>query len=300
MLLTYALTVRLLQVQQRNLGLATTSATPPPLGESRSTNRSEIENLQRCCPRCCCCREPVGEHVVLEQRLGGGRGVDGGGADAVDAARRAQDALGVVSRRHRGGVDVGADVAAAAGGRHPRPRPPVAAGGADRGAHDGDGAAPLRRRHAASVRGHGAAPSPAAVDAVRVSPPRGHVDGEARRPHRGVDGAHVVGGGDGGVDAGGTHLQPPRTHPHAGAEGHQGAGRGLLHVRHPVGALLRAQPGAGAVRHLRPEPRSRRPRHVARVRQLHGQPHLLHRLQQGVPAGLQESAPLPLPTRHLD
>jgi len=61
-----------------------------------------------------------------------------------------------------------------------------------------------------------------------------------------------------------------------------------------VGAVLRAEPGAGRVSGLRApdQPQDLRPGHLARLRQLHGQPNLLHHLQQGVPPGLQEGAAL--------
>ncbi|GLG99851.1 AGAP002229-PA, partial [Gryllus bimaculatus] len=102
--------------------------------------------------------------------------------------------------------------------------------------------------------------------------------------------AHVVGGV--------AHVLAPRPHHPPGAEGHQGAGRRLLHLRRAVGALLRAQPRAHGVRRgvrAAHRPPRLRLRHVARLRLLHGQPHLLHHLQQGVPPGLQEGAHVPIP-----
>lgn len=39
-------------------------------------------------------------------------------------------------------------------------------------------------------------------------------------------------------------LVPPRPHHPAGAEGHQGARGGLLHLRHPVGTVFCAEPAA--------------------------------------------------------
>lgn len=41
-------------------------------------------------------------------------------------------------------------------------------------------------------------------------------------------------------------------------------------------------------------------RDVAGLRQLNGQPHLLHHLQQGVPAGLQEGAAVPIPQQYVE
>lgn len=92
-------------------------------------------------------------------------------------------------------------------------------------------------------------------------------------------------------------LVATRAHHPAGAESDQGARRGLLHVRDPLGAVLRAQPAAHRVRGVRAQHRQLGVpvRHVARLRQLARQPDLLHHLQQGVPAGLQEGAALSLP-----
>lgn len=61
-----------------------------------------------------------------------------------------------------------------------------------------------------------------------------------------------------------------------------------------MGAILRAEPGAGCVPRLRAShrPQNFRPGHLARLRQLHGQPNLLYHLQQGLPAGVQKGAAL--------
>lgn len=64
-----------------------------------------------------------------------------------------------------------------------------------------------------------------------------------------------------------------------------------------MGAVLRAKSGTGDLSRLRAEDRSQvlRSGHLARLRQLHGQPHLLHHLQQGFPRGLQEGVAVQIP-----
>lgn len=58
----------------------------------------------------------------------------------------------------------------------------------------------------------------------------------------------------------------------ARAEGDQGAGGGVFHVRDTVGAVFRAEPGANRVRGLREEHRQLgvSVRHVAGIRQFDG------------------------------
>lgn len=67
-------------------------------------------------------------------------------------------------------------------------------------------------------------------------------------------------------------LIQARPHHPPGAEGHQGAGRGVLHVRIPVDAVLRTQPAAFRVPRLRGQHQQRphRPGYVAGLRQFHG------------------------------
>lgn len=92
-------------------------------------------------------------------------------------------------------------------------------------------------------------------------------------------------------------LVPARSHHPTGAEGHQSAGRRVLHVRVPVDAVLRAQPVAVRVPELRGRHQQgpHRPGHVAGLRQFHGQPGVLHHFQQGVPAGVQAGADVQVP-----
>lgn len=91
-----------------------------------------------------------------------------------------------------------------------------------------------------------------------------------------------------------TQQLASRADHQARAEGHQSVGGRVLHVRHPVGAFLRPQPDPGRVPQLREadRPQDFRPGHLAGLRQLHGEPHLLHHLQQGVQASVQEGVAL--------
>lgn len=86
----------------------------------------------------------------------------------------------------------------------------------------------------------------------------------------------------------------PRSDHQARAESHQSAWGSVLHVRHTVGAVLRSQPDPSRVPQLREtnRPQDIRPGHLAGLRQLHGEPYLLHHLQQGVQTGLQEGVAL--------
>lgn len=95
-------------------------------------------------------------------------------------------------------------------------------------------------------------------------------------------------------------LAPRQNHP-TGAEGDKGAGRGVLHVRDTVGTVLRAESGAGFLSRLRASdrPQDLRPGHLARLCQLHGEPDLLHDLQQGLPPGLQKGAAVQIPQSRL-
>jgi len=92
-------------------------------------------------------------------------------------------------------------------------------------------------------------------------------------------------------------LVPARPYHQVGAEGHQSAGRRVLHVRVPVDAVLRAQPVAVRMPQLRGRNQQgpHRPGNVVRLRQFHGQPGVLHHFQQGVPAGVQAGAHVQVP-----
>lgn len=61
-----------------------------------------------------------------------------------------------------------------------------------------------------------------------------------------------------------------------------------------MGTIFRAQPGPSCLSRLREadRPQDLRPGHLARLRQLHGEPYLLHDLQQGLQTGLQEGVAL--------
>lgn len=154
--------------------------------------------------------------------------------------------------------------------RRGRESRPTAAPGHDAAAGDrggGTGRPETRAAVAARVRG-----GPA--DAATATTPAAAV--EQREP----------------VERNDPELVPTRPNHPAGAKGHQGAGRGVLHVRVPVDAVLRAQPVAVHVPGLQRQHQQgpHRPGHVAGLRQFHGQPGVLHDIQQGVPAGVQAGA----------
>lgn len=81
-----------------------------------------------------------------------------------------------------------------------------------------------------------------------------------------------------------------------------GIGCSILHLRHPLVAFLRAQPPSHVLRRVRITHRRMGVSNsdMAGIRQFHGQPHLLHHLQQGVPASVQKSAALSVPQQHLE
>lgn len=97
-------------------------------------------------------------------------------------------------------------------------------------------------------------------------------------------------------------LLSTRQDNQARAESDQGAGGGVLHLRHPVGALLHPQPATHLLFGVRQEPGQLggATGDVVGVRQFHGEPHLLHHIQQGVPAGLQEGATLQVQEDHVE
>lgn len=80
----------------------------------------------------------------------------------------------------------------------------------------------------------------------------------------------------------------------ARAKSHESVGDRFLHVRHPVGAVFRTEPGTGRLPALRAANRSQNIRsgHMAGLRELHGESNILHDIQQGLPAGVQEGATL--------
>ena len=90
-------------------------------------------------------------------------------------------------------------------------------------------------------------------------------------------------------------------HP-PGAEGHQGAGCGVFHVRDPVGAVFHTEPSAGVLFRVRQEFRQLggAAGDVAGVRQFDGESDFLHDFQQGLPAGLQEGAYVQIPQNRLE
>lgn len=80
------------------------------------------------------------------------------------------------------------------------------------------------------------------------------------------------------------------------AESDQGSRGGLLHLRDPLGAVLRVEPGAGNLSRLREADRQEDLRHrdLAWVLQLDGESRLLHDLQQHFPTGFQKRPALPV------
>jgi hypothetical protein len=73
------------------------------------------------------------------------------------------------------------------------------------------------------------------------------------------------------------------------AEGLQGPGARLLHVRPLLGALLHPQHNLRRLPRLRRARARRRRLPVARLRQLYHQPHHLHGLQQDLQGGLHQA-----------